>query len=387
MTARKAFSFGATASLLLLALGCGQQDPPADKGPRLVSEERRPDIEARVRQAGELWSAGKKDDAIEMYSSIREFDPSNPYAMFGLGMQTSTQPPAASAAINPFGLSQALLTQYLASSADLGSGPEAERRALAKATLDGVRPKFDAFQEDEDGYELHEGLKRFRQAGRWGFADAAGRLVITPTFEFARNFGEGLAPVRANGKWGYVNKTGQWVIPPTFLDAKSFDRGVAQVRREEDRSGFYRFIDHAGRPAANPDYRPPSAGGDTDRPRSAPVRGTSEVGTFAGEEGGGSTITVSLTADRGFEVRQKADVITGRYQPMTLPSPEKANGNIYFDFQPIMANGKAEPLGSFVAFYSPTSDTLFLVEGQGARDRLLARGPHPEFALELKRSR
>jgi hypothetical protein len=88
-----------------------------------------------------------------------------------------------------------------------------------------------------------------------------------------------------------------------------------------------------------------------------------------------------------FEVRQKADVITGRYQPMTLPSPETAIGKIYFDFKPIMANGKAEPLGRFVAFYSPKSDTVFLVEGQGARDRLLARGPHPEFALELRRMR
>jgi hypothetical protein len=72
---------------------------------------------------------------------------------------------------------------------------------------------------------------------------------------------------------------------------------------------------------------------------------------------------------------------------MKLPFPEKANGNVYLEFQGKTANGKPERLGSIVGFYAPKSDSLFLIGGAGAKERLLEHGPHPEFATELKREK
>jgi hypothetical protein len=94
---------------------------------------------------------------------------------------------------------------------------------------------------------------------------------------------------------------------------------------------------------------------------------------------------VSLASDRIFEMRQHSNTITGTYKPMNLPFPEKANGNVYLEFQGKTVNGKPETLGSIVGFYASKSDSLFLIDGVGAKERLLERGPHPEFATELKR--
>lgn len=289
-------TLSATISTIVFAMACGRGESSSDAArfqqslatARQQQEiEQRPQVERLVRAADELWRQGNRDAAVEMYASIREFDPGHAYAKFGLGLQTARNPPAGDASINPWGTSKALLTAYLASRVDLGSGAEAERRSMAKTTLGEVHAKF---------------------------------------------------------------------------------------------------IERSGEGVPNPNSRPEtSAAPRISSTAVAAGASTREIGTFTNTEGSGSSVTVSLIPGKRFEVRQGSDTVAGIYEPMNLPFPERADGNVYFDLQGTMVNGKTEKLGSIVCFYSTKSDSLFLVDGRGAKERLLSRGRHPELATELKR--
>jgi len=69
--------------------------------------------------------------------------------------------------------------------------------------------------------------------GKYGFVDATGRVVVTPTYDFARAPREGLAAVKASGgggrAWGYVDASGAFAIAPRFDEAESFVNGRAVV--------------------------------------------------------------------------------------------------------------------------------------------------------------
>jgi hypothetical protein len=62
-----------------------------------------------------------------------------------------------------------------------------------------------------------------------GFIDLAGRMVIDPDFEDAREFREGIATVKSNGKWGGIDLTGNLVVPC---------RSSAPLRFSEGRTTF-----------------------------------------------------------------------------------------------------------------------------------------------------
>ena len=51
-----------------------------------------------------------------------------------------------------------------------------------------------------------EGLYRVWSGRKQGYMDGAGRVVITPQFDQAREFSDGLAAVWVAGKYGYVNR-------------------------------------------------------------------------------------------------------------------------------------------------------------------------------------
>ena len=61
-------------------------------------------------------------------------------------------------------------------------------------------------------------------AGKIGYIDRTGRMVIQPQFELGGvesdyPFSEGLAAVAvAHGKWGYIDKTGKFAIAPRFQE-------------------------------------------------------------------------------------------------------------------------------------------------------------------------
>ncbi len=87
---------------------------------------------------------------------------------------------------------------------------------------------------------LDNGLFRFVENGKIGFANEKGQKVIPAQFDFAFSFSEGLAAFSVGGKmekwdsehstwngglWGFVNKKGQVVIKPQFDNTYEF-RGL-----------------------------------------------------------------------------------------------------------------------------------------------------------------
>lgn len=93
-----------------------------------------------------------------------------------------------------------------------------------------------------------EGLYIIGQAGKFGFIDKTGKVVIPPQFQVAFPFSEGLAQIRSNDgtslKVGFIDKAGKTVIPLQFSDAADFSEGVALVRTQE---GTTAFIDKTGK--------------------------------------------------------------------------------------------------------------------------------------------
>ncbi|MFN2596364.1 MAG: WG repeat-containing protein [Pyrinomonadaceae bacterium] len=90
---------------------------------------------------------------------------------------------------------------------------------------DGTRVEDRNFASDH----FSEGLMPVRVGDKYGFADAEGRLVVFPRFDYAGDFGEGLAPVKIKDKWGYVARDGGVKIAPQFDDASRFSEGLASV--------------------------------------------------------------------------------------------------------------------------------------------------------------
>lgn len=56
--------------------------------------------------------------------------------------------------------------------------------------------------------------------------------VVTPRLEGCARFREGLAAVRVDGRWGYADADGRIVIPPQYAWAGPFANGVARVGRD-----------------------------------------------------------------------------------------------------------------------------------------------------------
>lgn len=60
------------------------------------------------------------------------------------------------------------------------------------------------------------GPARMPLAGKWGFIDGSGQVVIPPLYDRASDFSDGLAAVELGGKWGFIDAGGRTVIPPQF---------------------------------------------------------------------------------------------------------------------------------------------------------------------------
>lgn len=84
--------------------------------------------------------------------------------------------------------------------------------------------------------DFSEGLVAFRldaEGGRakFGYLDAAGKVVIGPKFDAAKNFSGGLASVQIGGdfspdkKVGYIDRAGNFAIEPRFRYAEDFFEG------------------------------------------------------------------------------------------------------------------------------------------------------------------
>lgn len=95
--------------------------------------------------------------------------------------------------------------------------------------LDSYLPAAD---ENNDPFIFSEQMGAFCKFGKYGFVNAAGKIIVAPMYDQVKAFSSGMAAVRAGDKWGFIDKTGKLVIPLKFSDAFSFAEGVALVRHE-----------------------------------------------------------------------------------------------------------------------------------------------------------
>jgi hypothetical protein len=90
---------------------------------------------------------------------------------------------------------------------------------------------------------------RFRilRDGKWGYIDAAGKVVVAPRFDRAEPFSDGLASVRLGDRLGYVDASGAMVLLPNFPPAGAVHRpfvdGLAVVRV----GGRFGYMDRSGK--------------------------------------------------------------------------------------------------------------------------------------------
>jgi hypothetical protein len=105
---------------------------------------------------------------------------------------------------------------------------------------------------------FREGLARFKEAGKFGFFNERGKVIIPARFAFAAPFSEGRAVFcqgcrelaegehryMQGGLWGFIDRKGRIVITPRFDKAESFQRGKARVML----NGRWITIDPHGHP-------------------------------------------------------------------------------------------------------------------------------------------
>ena len=114
----------------------------------------------------------------------------------------------------------------------------------------------------DDAWSFAEGLAVIRIGGRWGYIDKQGKIAVNPQFDVAHPFVDGLATVRigdeSTGKWGYIDKQGKMVISPQFDDTRSFEDGLAAVRIGDEKAGKWGYIDKQGKMVVDPSLIRPS---------------------------------------------------------------------------------------------------------------------------------
>ncbi|WP_028980288.1 WG repeat-containing protein [Sporocytophaga myxococcoides] len=107
-----------------------------------------------------------------------------------------------------------------------------------------------------DVHGFSEGLAQVivKDAGRWGYIDTKGKLVIPAIYKFTTDFHGGFAIAQKAGNNYYVlDKTGKEThIPIERIEHfKSFSEGLAEFKTKD---GFYGFIDPTGKIAIQPEY-------------------------------------------------------------------------------------------------------------------------------------
>lgn len=105
---------------------------------------------------------------------------------------------------------------------------------------------------------------------RWGFIDTSGKVVVNPQYGSVGEYSEGLAsfcsgdcglkPTKPFSR-GYIDLNGNLVIPAQFGIASKFSEGLAQVcigkcqwESDSGYDGKFGFIDHTGHFVINPQY-------------------------------------------------------------------------------------------------------------------------------------
>lgn len=114
-------------------------------------------------------------------------------------------------------------------------------RFLTLLALVLLLPACDAFGGGDDSASVGGFPVLFE--GQWGFIDAEGRLVTTPSFDFADEVVGGLSAVRRGTAWGYATPDGRVAVEPQYTAAGRFTGALAPVRSETE---GWSYIDETG---------------------------------------------------------------------------------------------------------------------------------------------
>lgn len=79
---------------------------------------------------------------------------------------------------------------------------------------------------------LNNGLVAVRVGACYGYANAAGELVIPAEYDEVKNFENNYAIVRKNDKWGIIDKTGKATVACLYDGIKLFNNDIYKVRKE-----------------------------------------------------------------------------------------------------------------------------------------------------------
>ena len=125
----------------------------------------------------------------------------------------------------------------------------------------------------DSNHGFHGGLLAVKVGNAWGYMDKTGKMIIKPQFQTALNFQEGIAVVEnadgavaaikspfeqstyddnlvpfsdKAGKWGYLDTAGKLVIAPRYDNVDLFQDGFAQVANREPSDSFPNSNGHIG---------------------------------------------------------------------------------------------------------------------------------------------
>ncbi len=87
--------------------------------------------------------------------------------------------------------------------------------------------------------DFSEGLAPARIDGRFGYIDAAGKVVIQPAYDLAGPFRFGLAEALMGKKVGIIDRSGEWVVTPRFARAVPISPDVVVAYEGEWRQNYY----------------------------------------------------------------------------------------------------------------------------------------------------
>lgn len=109
-------------------------------------------------------------------------------------------------------------------------------------------PVLPDFHEDGEFYAPYiicsEDIFCIKTEKYFGYADANGKWICKPQYDFAYPFSEGMGCIKKGDYFGFINTDGEEVIPVNYLDAAPFSDGLAYFCTQTG----YGFMDHEGKP-------------------------------------------------------------------------------------------------------------------------------------------